>query len=64
MKRIVFAIALIAMFTNLALAQNVRIITDTTNIEDIIIDEVTVKSPKEMPMVREDCLELKLELAF
>ncbi len=53
MLRIVFTIAIIALFTILTHAQKVRIITDTTKIEDIIIDEVTVKSPKEMPLVRE-----------
>ncbi len=53
MIRIVFAIALVALFTNLAHAQNVRIITDTTNIDNIIIDEVTVKSPKELPQIKE-----------
>ena len=40
MKRIVFAMALIACFTSFTHAQNVRIITDTTNIEEILIDEV------------------------
>lgn len=46
---IAFAILLIP-FTN---AQSLRVITDTTSINDIIIDEITVKSPKEVPQVKE-----------
>ncbi len=53
MKRIVFSISLIALLSTFTQAQNVRIITDTTQTPDIIIDEVTVKSPKEVPQVRE-----------
>ncbi len=53
MKRIIFSISLIALTSTFVLAQNVRIITDTTQTPDIIIDEVTVKSPKEVPQVRE-----------
>ncbi|WP_346859184.1 TonB-dependent receptor [uncultured Draconibacterium sp.] len=53
MKKIVLPFVLFILLGTFAKAQNVRIITDTTNIEDIIIDEVTVKSPKEMPQVRE-----------
>ncbi|WP_346855945.1 Plug domain-containing protein [uncultured Draconibacterium sp.] len=53
MKKVVLPFVFFILLGTFAKAQNVRIITDTTNIEDIIIDEVTVKSPKEMPQVRE-----------
>lgn len=53
MKRIITLIACFAAFIIVAQAQNKRIITDTTATPDIIIDEVTVKSPKEVTLVRE-----------
>ena len=53
MKLLIIAIGLLIVFSQSANSQNIRIITDTTKVPDIIIDEVTVKSPKEVPFVRE-----------
>lgn len=52
MKRIVSTIALIAIIT-VAYSQNLRLLTDTVDTPDIIIDEVIVKSPKEVPQVKD-----------
>ncbi len=53
MKRIAAFLVLCALFIGNIQAQNTRIITDTTKVPDIVIDEVTVKSPKEIPHIRE-----------
>ncbi|MCG6187193.1 TonB-dependent receptor [Maribellus maritimus] len=53
MKKIILSIVIYSLFTAFAQAQNLRVITDTTNTPDILIDEITVKSPKELPLVRE-----------
>jgi len=53
MKKIVLPILVLLLLSTFAEAQKVRIITDTTNIQDIVIDEVTVKSPKEVPQIKE-----------
>jgi outer membrane receptor protein involved in Fe transport len=53
MIRVVITFVFVIFFINLSLAQDIRIITDTTNIPDVIINEVTVKSPKEFSDIKE-----------
>ena len=53
MKRIITLAALFALFISSVYAQNIRILTDTTQTPDIYIDEITVKSPKESRQVTE-----------
>lgn len=53
MLRLFILIVLLTVITSVAFTQNLRVITDTANIPDIILDEITVQSPKEVPNIKE-----------
>ena len=53
MKKINLLLVFILMIAGYANAQNIRVITDTTETNDILIDEITVKSAKELPRVKD-----------
>ncbi|WP_347839340.1 TonB-dependent receptor [uncultured Draconibacterium sp.] len=53
MKRFFYLLVLPILFTGNANAQNIRVITDTTQTNDVLIDEITVKSVKEVPRVKD-----------
>lgn len=53
MKNITILLVCIFIISSNAKAQNIRVITDTTQANDILIDEITVKSAKELPRVKD-----------
>ena len=53
MKKINLLLVFIFMIAGYTKAQNIRVITDTTQTNDILINEVTVKSAKELPRVKD-----------
>lgn len=53
MKKINLLLVFILVIAGYANAQNIRVITDTTETNDILIDEITVKSAKELPRVKD-----------